>query len=402
MAITEPLRALRVIDTTDGWGELCGRLLGDLGADVVRVEPPEGSRSRRLAPRHDEVGLFHAYRNVGKRPLSLDLATDAGRRHIDAMFIGADVWIESSKPAAPPPGLDPTDVLSRHPHLVITSITPFGRTGPYRLWEATDSVIEALSGMMFKAGIPSKPPLIPPSQIANDIASTTAAFATLAARWQAATTGHGQHIDLSVMAATAQTTDWSMSSASVSRARGLPYNEVRNGSGPVYSIYACKDGYVRMVVLSRRQWHSMRDWLGEPDYLQDERYDTFVGRMEIIELLQHLYTDHFSTMTRDEVSVEAQRRGIACTPVLTPRGRSRQRSPPRPRHLHGPRSGRGDDRTGGGRILRVRWRAPAPPTRTRDRCRLVPAAGAGRSPTPTLIAFLGVAGPRLRHRRSRG
>ncbi len=320
MAITEPLRGLRVIDCTDGWGELCARLLGDLGADVVRVEPPEGSRSRHLAPTHDGLGLFHAYRNIGKRPLSLDLGTDEGRRAMEEMLAGADIFIESSRPGESDTGLDPAGVLSLHPHLVVTSITPFGRRGPYRHWEASDSVIEAMSGMMFKAGIPSKPPLIPPSQIANDIASTTAAFATLAACWQKARTGHGQHIDLSVMAATAQTTDWSMSSASVSRARGLPYNEVRNGSGPVYSIYACKDGYVRMVVLSRRQWHSMRDWLGEPDYLQDERYDTFVGRMEIIELLQHLYTEHFSTMTRDEVSVEAQRRGIACTPVLTPEG----------------------------------------------------------------------------------
>src|ERR1019366_7643057 len=179
----------------------------------------------------------------------------------DEMLAWADVWIESSTPdATGAVALDPGEVLARHPHLIITSITPFGRTGPYRQRQATDSVIEAMSGMMFKAGVPTKPPLIPPSQIANDIASTTAAFATLAAVWQAATTGHGQHIDLSVMAATAQTTDWSMCSASVSRARGLPYNEVRNGSGPVYSIYACKDGYVRMVVLSRRQWRSMRDW----------------------------------------------------------------------------------------------------------------------------------------------
>src|SRR4051794_2241570 len=233
MAITEPLRGLRVIDCTDGWGELCGRLLGDLGADVVRVEPPEGSRSRHLAPTHDGLGLFHAYRNIGKRPLSLDLGTDEGRRAMEEMLAGADVLIESSRPGESDTGLDPAGVLSLHPHLVVTSITPFGRRGPYRIWEASDSVIEAMSGMMFKAGIPSKPPLIPPSQIANDIASTTAAFATLAACWQKARTGHGQHIDLSVMAATAQTTDWSMSSASVSRARGLPYNEVRNGSGPV-------------------------------------------------------------------------------------------------------------------------------------------------------------------------
>ncbi len=319
MAITQPLRGLRVTDTTDGWGELCGRLLGDLGADVVRVEPVAGSRSRQLAPTIDGTGLFHAYRNVGKRCVFLDLTTPDGRDALEQLLHSSDIWIESSSPGAfRELGLDAAEVSNRHPHLVVTSITPFGRTGPYSAWQATDSVIEAVGGMVFKAGIPEKPPLIPPSSIANDIASTTAAFATLAARWQCGRTGHGQHIDLSAMAATAQTTDWSMCSASSARARGLPYNEVRNGSGPIYTIYACKDGYVRMVVLTPRQWRAIRDWLGEPDYLQDPRYDTFVGRMEIMDLLQHLYTEHFSTMTRDEVSEEAQRRGIACTPVLTP------------------------------------------------------------------------------------
>jgi len=319
MAISEPLQALRVVDSTDEWGELSGRILSDLGADVIRVEPPGGSSSRRLAPTVDGIGLFHAYRNAGKRSACLDLAAAGDRARLEDLFAWADVWIDSSRAGAPlADGLEPAEILDRHPHLVITSVTPFGRTGPYAGWEATDSVIEAMSGMMFKAGLPTKAPLIPPSSVSNDVASCTAVFATLSACWQGARSGFGQHIDLSAMSATAQTTDWSLSNASSALMRGLPYSELRNGSGPVYTIYPCQDGYVRMIILSPRQWRTMRTWLGEPDYLQDPRYDTFVGRMEIMELLQQLYTEHFSTMTRDAVSIEAERMGIACTPVLRP------------------------------------------------------------------------------------
>jgi crotonobetainyl-CoA:carnitine CoA-transferase CaiB-like acyl-CoA transferase len=305
MATAPPLKDLRVLDTTDTWGELCGRVLAELGADVVRVEPPGGSESRRLAPMADGVSLFHAFRNLGKRSVVGDVA--------DSFFAWADVWIDSSSTE------HPTEILARHPHLVITSITPFGRdlSRVYRGWAATDSVIEAMSGMMFKAGIPEKPPLIPPSSLGNDVASCTAAFATLAACWQRNRTGYGQHIDLSVLAALAQTTDWSIPNASVMIANGLPVQEVRQGSGP-YTIYKCKDGYVRLIILSPRQWRAMREWLGEPDYLQDDKYDAFFARMEIAPLLNQLYSDHFSTLTRDETSIEAQRRGIACTPVLRP------------------------------------------------------------------------------------
>ena len=316
MTVRKPLDGVHVLDTTDEWGELCGRLLAELGAVVVRVEPAGGSRSRRLSPSHNGVGLFHAYRNVGKRMVELDVGEVNGRRRMEELLSWADAWLDSS-----PAGsrarfdLEPPEVLARHPHLVVTSITPFGRTGPYSTWEATGSVVDALSGMMFKAGIPQKPPLLPPSSISNDTASVTAGFATLVAIWQKRTTGHGQILDLSIMEAAAQTTDWSMPNASVMRAANLPYAQVRSGSG-IYGIHPCSDGWIRIVIMSARQWRAMRAWLGEPDYLQDPQYETLGSRIEIGELLAVLYGELFATMTKAEAAAEAQRRGIAATPVL--------------------------------------------------------------------------------------
>ena len=88
-------------------------------------------------------------------------------------------------------------------------------------------------------------------------------------------------IDLSVLEAVAQQTDWSFSNGSMTDARGIVQDQIRIGSGPTYKIYPCKGGFVRLVILSPRQWHAMRAWLGEPDYLQDPKYDGFLGRMEI-------------------------------------------------------------------------------------------------------------------------
>jgi crotonobetainyl-CoA:carnitine CoA-transferase CaiB-like acyl-CoA transferase len=179
-------------------------------------------------------------------------------------------------------------------------------------------VLDAMGGMVFKAGIPSKPPLIPPAAIGVDVASFTAAYAVLLALWQRRLSGAGQHIDYATLLGIAQTTDWSYCNASILRNGNFPINEVRQGSGPVYTIYACKGGYVRLIVLSPRQWRAMWEWLGKPEAFADPHWETFVARLQNADLLTKLYEEHFASMSMEEVSEEAQRRGIVCTPVLRP------------------------------------------------------------------------------------
>lgn len=314
-----PLAGLRVVDLADEKGELCGRLLADLGADVLRIEPPGGARSRSIPPFHGAASLGFAFRNAGKRGATLDLATPAGRARLHELLATADVLIESCAPAARARlALDPGDVLARHPHLVFASLSDFGSRGPYRDWVATDDVLDAMGGMVFKAGIAAKPPLIPPAAIGVDVASFTAAYAVLLALYQRRLSGAGQHIDYSTLLGIAQTTDWSFCNASILRNGSFPINEVRQGSGPVYTIYACKGGYVRLIVLSPRQWRAMWEWLGKPEAFADPHWETFVARLQNADLLTKLYEAHFANMSMEEVSEEAQRRGIVCTPVLRP------------------------------------------------------------------------------------
>jgi len=318
---SQPLRGIRVIDSTQEIGELCSRLLADLGADVIKVEPPGGASSRSVPPfAENGASLSFAVRNTNKGNVTLDLTREAHRAVLDRMLAGADVWVENNAvELLAGLGLDHVELVQRHPQLVIVSITNFGLTGPYRDFVATNDVMVAMGGLLARSGVVGRPPLLPPGSLAYDTASTSAAFAALTALWQRRSTGRGQHIDLSTMQAVAQISDWSMVNFTQIRAAGGRYDEVRNGSGPVYSLYPCADGLVRLVVITTGQWRAMRAWLGEPEHLQDEHWDQLLARMSIQrDILDDLYIELFKDRTAAALAEEAQRRGIVLAPVLPP------------------------------------------------------------------------------------
>jgi crotonobetainyl-CoA:carnitine CoA-transferase CaiB-like acyl-CoA transferase len=312
-----PLSGLRVVDCTVDRGELASRLLGDLGAEVVKVEPPGGSPARHRAPVRKGVSLSFAVRNAGKRGVVLDLTDPADVDRFHVLLDHADVLVTSDVELAP--GLDARDLAAEHPHLVVGAVTAFGLDGPYAEWVATDATLAASGGFAFKAGVPENSPLLPPGHLVDDAASITSAFAFLCALYQREQTGAGQFVEISANEAIAQICDWSMPNSMARIEAGFPPGEVRNGNGPIYPIFACKGGYVRLIILSVRQWHAMREWLGEPEFLQDPALDGFVARREISEhVLNPLLVAHFADLSMEEVSLEAQKRGIVCTPALTP------------------------------------------------------------------------------------
>jgi crotonobetainyl-CoA:carnitine CoA-transferase CaiB-like acyl-CoA transferase len=275
-----PLDGIRVVDAVDEKGELCGRLLADLGADVVRIG--------------DVVDQF---RNFNKRGASAE--------QLDDLLAGADAFLTSSSPD--------WRVMQQHPHLVVTAITDFGLTGPYRDYRATNAVMVAMGGMLFRSGTIDKPPLLPPGLLAYDVAGISAAFATLAALRQK----RPQLVDVSVMESLLQITDWSLAGFPI---QGTTENDpMRNGSGPVYSLYPCADGYVRVIVLSPRQWRAMKEWLGNPPELEGDELNGMLGRLAIqTTVIDPLYIELFSKYDGATLADEAQRRGIVITPALRP------------------------------------------------------------------------------------
>lgn len=153
-----PLAAYRVLDLTDARGILCGKILGDLGADVVRVEPPGGNPARREEPfasegADPERSLYWWAYAANSRSLVADLGTPDGAARVRDLAGRADFVLESFTPGhLDSLGLGWDELARENPRLILTSITPFGQTGPYREWKGSDLIVQAMSGMMFHLG----------------------------------------------------------------------------------------------------------------------------------------------------------------------------------------------------------------------------------------------------------
>ena len=157
------LSGVRVIELADERGEFCGKLLAGLGADVVKVEPPGGSPTRRIGPfagdlEDPEKSLYFWHYNFGKQSLVLDLETEPGRQRLRELAAGADVVLESCSPGTLDRlGLGYEALRALDPSLILASITPFGQTGPYRDWKGSDLVHLALGGAMACSGYDPTP-----------------------------------------------------------------------------------------------------------------------------------------------------------------------------------------------------------------------------------------------------
>lgn len=308
-----PLTGVRVVDMSDGKGEMCGRLLADLGADVVLVEPPGGGQARRTQPLVDGTSVHFAAHHANKRGVVLDVTTPADRQLLLALVDTADLLIETGRPGALAElGLDPVSLLMRRPELVVVSITDFGQTGPYRDWVATDAVHVAMGGLLCRSGIPGEPPLLPPTALAAEVSAVQAAWAALLAYWNRLDTGFGDHVDLSVHEATAQVLDPGFGVTGTA-ARGRSAYDVPRGRPEArhyYPIFRCADGHVRICILAPRQWHGMRAWLGDPKEFADPRYDSIATRFAEADALHALIAELFAQQPASLLVEEGQRRGV--------------------------------------------------------------------------------------------
>ncbi|MCR9096468.1 MAG: CoA transferase [bacterium] len=212
-SVSAPLDGVRVVDATTASGELAGRVLADLGAEVVKVEPPGGAESRRRGPfvrGHEgdrEASLFWAALGRGKRSVVLDVLTPEGAAGLRPLLAEADVFLESFPPGRlADVGLDPAAVASEFPSLVHASITPFGQTGPLADAPASDLTIEAASGLLGLQGPGDRPPVPIGYPQASFHASAQAAADVCCALYERRRSGRGQHLDVSAQAAMLWTT----------------------------------------------------------------------------------------------------------------------------------------------------------------------------------------------------
>jgi crotonobetainyl-CoA:carnitine CoA-transferase CaiB-like acyl-CoA transferase len=315
-----PLAGVRVLDLTDGLGELGPRYLADLGADVIRAEPPGGGRSRLAEPLAGGVSLRYLTHNAGKRAVEADLARPEGRRQFLRLAGTADILFEPG-PAGwlAAGGLTPRELRAQFPALVVVSVSDFGWSGPYRDWAGSEQVYLAMAGVLSRSGLPGLPPLIPPGHLASESTGLQAAWAGVAAYLQRLHTGTGDHADVSALEATALTLDPGFGIGG-SATGGVPA-----GGGPrgrpdarhLYPIFRCRDGWVRICVLSPRQWAGMFRWLGDPPELSDPALAAIAARHAAAAALRPFYERHFAGLLREEAVARGQEHGVPTAAVLT-------------------------------------------------------------------------------------
>jgi benzylsuccinate CoA-transferase BbsE subunit len=241
---------VRVIDATGPVGHYAGRLLADLGADVIKVEPPEGDPARRWAPLlpdtpEPEAGLQFILLNANKRSVRLDLEDPSGRAAFLRLVAGADVLLESWSPESPE-GVPEADLLAARPDLVHCSVTGWGLTGSYAGWEYADIVGCAMSGVMQLAGFPDGPPEQLPALQSHACASINAAAGVLAALLHRDASGEGQRVEVSAHEALLMAEETAMQAADIN---GV--DRVRTGGAgqlpvkmPGLGVYEAADGHV--------------------------------------------------------------------------------------------------------------------------------------------------------------
>ncbi|MFL3012347.1 MAG: CaiB/BaiF CoA transferase family protein, partial [Acidimicrobiales bacterium] len=315
-----PLKGLRVLDLSDEKGELCGRILGDLGADVLKIESSHGTVSRTLGPfSPDGTSLYYAYRNMNKRSASISFDTPEGAHDLFALIKQSDVLIETFLPGTLAElGMSPELLLSENPSLIIVSLTDFGQTGPDSSFVGTDEVVFARSGWLSVSGVIDKPPLLAPGSISYDTLGIVGAYATLLGILHRDRNGTGQHIDVSAVEALSQMNTWGIPNASASEVSGGPATLIRSGDSPLYPHIPCADGFVRQVILAPRQWKALWEWMGSPESFADEYWESTINRYLNLDVINPLFWEHWQNKPMIEGCIEAQKRGVIATPMLKP------------------------------------------------------------------------------------
>ena len=204
-----PLSGLRVLELADEKGQFCGKLMGDLGADVIKIEPPGGESTRSVGPFLDDIpnpdrSLYFWHYNTSKRGITLDLDTGDGLELFKKLVATADVVLETRPPGyLPGLGLGYEELSTINPGLIMCSLTPFGQTGPWRDYLASDLVHMAGGGQMASCGyddddVPDAPPIAPGGGNVGHIGGAYAQVALLAAIFYRDISGEGQYIDISI------------------------------------------------------------------------------------------------------------------------------------------------------------------------------------------------------------
>ncbi len=293
------LADLRVLDLSQHVaGPFCTKLFADFGADVIKVEPPgQGDSARGLGPfpdgepNLDASGVF-LYLNTNKRSITLDIDTAVGRELLRELAATADIVVESFDVGAMASmGLDFDALEHLRPGIILTSITPFGQTGPWRHYQATDLIAHATSGLSAVNRVQDRPPLREPGFQTDYQGGAFAFLSTMSAVCYRDVERVGQHVDIAIQEAAA-----TMIAPEITR---VAY--AGRSPGMRLGFLPCRDGYITLNVRSDQAWHDLWTFFGHPEGADNERFLTVRDRRQNQAELEAYIAPHLQQFTMAEI-----------------------------------------------------------------------------------------------------
>jgi crotonobetainyl-CoA:carnitine CoA-transferase CaiB-like acyl-CoA transferase len=325
----------RALDLTDEKGFLCGKILADLGVDVIKVEKPGGDPGRNRGPFwHDipdpEKSLYWFAYNSNKRGITLNITTTGGQEIFKGLARNADFILESYPPGyLDSVGLGYSVMAEIHPGIIMVSMTPFGQAGPYKAYVASDIVVMATSGLLYQTGQPDGPPVNISLPQACLHAGADAAVGALIAYYHREATGKGQQVDVSMQQSAAYFSAnaipfWELSQTILKRS-----GQFRSGVSTATlqrQVWQCKDGYIFFILIpgktGGKAYRAILEWMGsegmsakEIEKIDWETMDMATITQETVDRMTVPIQRFFLTHTKKEILEEALARNISLCPL---------------------------------------------------------------------------------------
>ena len=335
------LSGYRALDLTDCKGWFCGRILADLGVDVIKVEPPDGNQGRGKGSfigggeNGERSPQWFAY-NLGKRGITLNLESEEGKEIFRRLVKKTDFVLESFPPGAIENlGLGYGTLKEINRGIIFTSISPFGQDGPYRDYKATDIAAMAMGGFMYLTGDPDRAPLRISLPVAYALASTQAALGSLIAFNHRQESGLGQHVDVSAQESVVNTltnalATWELNGILTRRVGPLFFRGGLGQEAHQRVIWGCRDGAVAFMAMGgmvgARSNRALVGWMEEEGLANDflraidwKAFDTVTMSKEFHQEFEDSVAPFFKAHTRKELHEGAQQRGIFLQLLATPK-----------------------------------------------------------------------------------
>ena len=314
-----PLKGMKVIELAHIMaGPVCGLMLADMGADVIKVEKPDGDDSRRfLPPAIEGESAAYMMMNRNKRGLALNLKDPAAVEALRRLLAEADVVIENYRMGTMERlGLGYETLREINPRLIYCEISGFGRTGPYAQRGGFDLIAQGMSGLMSITGEgPGRPPVKPGAPISDINAGILAAMGVSAAYANMLQTGRGQKVDTSLFEAAITQTYWQSAIAFATGEAPGPMGSAHPLNAP-YQAFRTRDGWINVGAANQRNWLRFLDVIGKPELDADPRFGSNHDRMQHLPELVSLLEETLVTETTDTWLHRMEAAGLPAGPVL--------------------------------------------------------------------------------------